>query len=121
MQGIPIKFRGVNIATDKYVYGYYSVMYSPYITSSEKADEYSLYQVYPESVAQLVGYDVDGNEVYEGDVLKDFEDNSYTATLEARVEWKDTETDSEFYSLPLEQWKNFEKANQEKSLAEKGK
>ena len=25
--------------------------------------------VYPESVAQLVGYDADGNEVYEGDQL----------------------------------------------------
>ena len=28
------------------------------------------YEVYPDSVAQLVGYDSAGNEVYEGDLLE---------------------------------------------------
>lgn len=32
-----------------------------------------VYPVYPDSVAQLVGYDADGKEVYEGDALVDEE------------------------------------------------
>ena len=37
------------------------------------------YEVEPESVAQLVGYDADGKEVYEGDKLKHVDDENYNA------------------------------------------
>lgn len=63
MKGIPIKFRGKDVDTDRYVYGDfvqgdYDFMF---INNS------NIYRVYPESVAQLIGYDADGNEIYEGD------------------------------------------------------
>ena len=38
-----------------------------------------VYPVYPDSVAQLVGYDADGKEVYEGDKLKHVDDENYNA------------------------------------------
>ena len=38
-----------------------------------KNGQFGLYEVDPESVAQLIGYDKDGNEVYEGDALIDEE------------------------------------------------
>lgn len=44
-------------------------------------NEFLKEEVYPETVAQLVGYDEDGNEVYEGDELVDeygyFSDTDY--------------------------------------------
>ena len=38
-------------------------------------------EVLPGSVAQLIGYDKDGNEVYEGDSLTDFEGNTCTLSI----------------------------------------
>ena len=43
------------------------------------------YPVEPESIAQFVGYDKDGREVYEGDILVDKEGNGFTARLVCRV------------------------------------
>lgn len=92
-RGRPIKFRGVVPDSDKLdggkiVYGslviYATGMYSHWIYT-EGADRNC--PVEPESVAQLVGYDRDGREVYEGDVLilSDTECkppwNEYTAEL----------------------------------------
>ena len=58
-----IKFRGKTLG-DELVYG--DVIH--YRTGEVAiADEYR--SVLPESVSQLVGYDADGNEVYEGDQL----------------------------------------------------
>lgn len=39
------------------------------------------YPVDPDSVAQLVGYDKDGNEVYEGDIIIDENDEEMPAML----------------------------------------
>ena len=73
---IPIKFRGKNIETGKMAYGYL-VIYEKHhythwiITSGLEPNE----PVEPTSVAQLLGYDANGAEVYEGDILEfDFED-----------------------------------------------
>ena len=70
---IPIKFRGVDADTGKYVYGQYSFDgRREYIVDRLKDDGW---RIKPDSVAQLLGYDANGEEVYEGDILEfDFED-----------------------------------------------
>lgn len=79
MKNVPIKFRGQQLTADKdFVYG--DLIQYPYdlpiirVFDDEECKKglYSFddYEVYPESVAQLVGYDAEGNEVYEGDKLK---------------------------------------------------
>lgn len=67
----PIKFRGKAIHGGDLVYGDLVhdsngnrlLIYNPEIKKSRL--------IYPESVTQLVGYDVNGKEVYEGDVVTD--------------------------------------------------
>lgn len=49
-------------------------------------DEGTARLAYPESIAQFVGYDKDGNEVYEGDVLQDELEQEYTAEIYDRPE-----------------------------------
>ena len=56
-----IKFRGKSKYSDKIIYGDFFHGEEDFFVKYEP--------VYPESVAQLVGYDADGNEVYEGDQL----------------------------------------------------
>lgn len=58
-----IKFRGVRMSDGETIYGYYYVR-----AGDAYIDEW---RVEPDTVAQLVGYDNDGEEVYEGDELKD--------------------------------------------------
>jgi len=61
----PIKFRGRDIFTGELHYGFYR-------TDEDGAnilEDRHGYLVEPDSVAQLVGYDRDGNEIYEGDVV----------------------------------------------------
>lgn len=56
-----IKFRGRCIGSGTLVYGDLKHYFDDVFVNG--------WQVKPESVAQLVGYDCDGKEVYEGDVL----------------------------------------------------
>lgn len=73
MKGVPIKFRGKHITTSEYIYGDLihdrhgktRITYASDIALTGYVNE----AVKPDSVAQLVGYDADGNEVYEGDKL----------------------------------------------------
>ena len=66
----PIKFRGRDIETGEYVYaelGQVSEEINPgYLTF---LSDDGFYTVETDTVAQLVGYDANGNEVYEGDTL----------------------------------------------------
>ena len=79
----PIKFRGRDIDTGDFVYGHFA----------ENADGDSLitkdfnvgYQVDPDSVAQFVGYDKNGAEVYEGDLLVDKHGIGYVVRLIPQV------------------------------------
>lgn len=67
----PIKFRGRRIDNGEYVYGVYvkSVPMSSFPGIVDN-DDY-IHDVDPDSVAQLIGYDVNGKEIYEGDTLID--------------------------------------------------
>ena len=87
MKGVPIKFRGKckeYPKRDKFVYG--DLSYSKYdVTSISYVDEKRFYhedRVVKESVSQLIGYDDEGNEVYEGDMIDayidDYEEPVYT-------------------------------------------
>ena len=62
-----IKFRGRDIDTGRFVYGYFfrNRCGDPCIATNRTA----AYEVDPDSVAQLVGHDKNGREVYEGDKL----------------------------------------------------
>ena len=59
-----IKFRGVEFFSKKFVYGQ---------TIRETEDGFDIWTgddwLHCTDLAQLVGYDVDGNEVYEGDTI----------------------------------------------------
>lgn len=81
MKKIPIKFRGRCVDNGEYIYGVYvkSVPMSSFPGIVDD-DDY-IHDVDPDSVAQLVGYDVDGKEVYEGDTLTDILGNEYTARI----------------------------------------
>ncbi|MBR3747139.1 MAG: hypothetical protein IKP64_00330 [Selenomonadaceae bacterium] len=72
----PIKFRGRDLV-GKMRFGHYATTGGyPYII-----EDGVWFEVEPDSVAQLVGYDSDGREVYEGDTIE-FNGGTYTARLE---------------------------------------
>lgn len=66
-----IKFRGKNVKTGQIHYGFYSEypVAGGRIETCITDKNLDTWEVEPESVAQLVGYDADGREVYEGDQL----------------------------------------------------
>ena len=78
-----IKFRGRAISdsceepVNKMVFGDITQGWDK-VTIFDQSDG-DFYEVEPESVAQLVGYDADGKEVYEGDKLKHVDDENYNA------------------------------------------
>ena len=66
-------------------YGFYAESASfPYII-----ENHTWYEVQSKTVAQLVGYDVDGKEVYEGDTLTDILGNEYTARIRIELTCED--------------------------------
>ena len=70
-----IKFRGID-TSGEFIYGDYT-QYSR--DECAISDGKRLAFVKPETVAQLVGRDKDGNEVYEGDILIDEDGNEFRA------------------------------------------
>ena len=82
----PIKFRGRHIATGgKMVYGNLLLLNSAAYIYRAKS---GVFEVDPNSIAQLVGYDKDGREVYEGDIIVD-DIAEYVAHLFANVRISD--------------------------------
>lgn len=79
----PIKFRGVEFFSKRHVYGQ---------TIRETEDGFDIWSgddwTHCTDLAQLVGYDRDGREVYEGDVIVD-DIAEYVAHLFANVRISD--------------------------------
>ena len=73
MKGVPIKFRAKDSFLGKTVYG--DLIHYPdnHIGICPVGKDESA-EVDPDSVAQLIGYDAEGNEVYEGDIVDAFFD-----------------------------------------------
>ena len=86
MKNVPIKFRGVGLRDGKYRYGWYSPI-TPIGKFPAILDEEGYYSaVKADTVKQLVGYDAEGNEVYEGDELTDKFGHELTARIESIAE-----------------------------------
>ena len=108
-----IKFRGRDVRTDEYVYGDF-VHHGPLENKPGIIDGEDFYhEVDPDTVAQLVGYDANGNEVYEGDELTDNRADIYgdkvTAILQPYIRHEKICSQAEFidrfWSKPLiEDW-----------------
>ena len=63
MKGVPIKFRGIDIETGEIICGRDIMQYS---NTDIWIGDRDLLKNYPvKEVTQLVGYDAEGNEVYE--------------------------------------------------------
>ena len=83
-----IKFRGRRLDNGQFVYGDF-VHYVPQSSFPGIVDEDGfVHEVESDSVAQLVGRDVNGKEVYEGDILTDEKGFTYEAALQSSVEWQ---------------------------------
>ena len=70
MKNLPIKFRAKNNFSGEIIYGDLIHHGTKVAVRYQTApDRYEADIVDPDSVCQLVGYDADGNEVYEGDTV----------------------------------------------------
>lgn len=74
------KFRGKEIKTGKFVYGDLVNSHSGKTLINERTTVAAKY-VDPETVAQLVGYDRNGAEIYEGDLIRSHFGSSCYATF----------------------------------------
>ena len=72
-----IKFRGKRSDNGEFVYGNLAHIHPEFYIGGR--------EVNPESVAQLVGYDCDGREVYEGDFLVNDNGDGFFAELVGAV------------------------------------
>ena len=99
-----IKFRGRDVDTGRMVYGCFIVgrCGEPCIATNRTA----AYEVEPNSVAQFVGHDSNGNEVYEGDKLTDSQGNTYIAKFDSVVERQSNRTPA-FRRAPFDFTKEF--------------
>ena len=79
-----LKFRGLSERTGEFVYGYYVPICPMSSNPGIVDDDDFVHEVKPNSIALPVGYDADGQEIYEGDELISTDPNDpnpYTAHL----------------------------------------
>lgn len=95
-----IKFRGVT-SKGKIVYGYafkYFKQKSWYILD-ERAEQW---RIKSESLAQFVGYDANGKEVYEGDTLIADDGAEFVASLQGVVRWETDDMPDHLKTVPFD-------------------
>ena len=89
MKNVPIKFRALNIETNAFItfeLGECSAELRPdYLTVISD----DVYTIEADTICQLVGYDDNGDEVYEGDVVTAEAGMEFVATLEPKILWTD--------------------------------
>lgn len=94
MKKIPIKFRGKPTLSSEYIYGDYVTRQDGCCAIRFKENEnlFNMHEyevaVKPETVAQLVGYDAEGKEIYEGDKVFDADNSAVTAVLYPNAHYK---------------------------------
>lgn len=96
----PIKFRGVT-SKQRIVFGY------PFQYRGQKTwrilDEHAeQWKIKPESLAQLVGYDKNEKEVYEGDTLIDDDGAEFVASLQGVVRWETDDMPDHLKTVPFD-------------------
>lgn len=100
----PIKFRGRNIDTGEFVFGDLRIIgIRPHIFKEAQCyyDE-ELIEVDEDSVAQLVGYDANGNEVYEGDtVIEEYVSGKRQENIAHLVSMTQVPETAEFFFFPV--------------------
>lgn len=86
MKNVPIKFRGKSIKNGNYIYGHYFVMYdAPYIHYVDNEGYHFEEEIALDSAARLVGYDAEGSEVYEGDILVNGSGKEFKASVKSVI------------------------------------
>lgn len=88
-----VKFRGIGIDGKTY----YGDLYHTRHEVGIHVIGDGVFEVKPETVAQLVGYDSNGAEIYEGDTLIDEKGFTYTAFLQPSVEWEREKEMKDFF------------------------
>lgn len=98
-----IKFRGRDVHTGEYVYaelGQISEEINPGYLSFITDDD--MYTVETDSIAQLVGYDANGNEVYEGDtVIEEYVSGKRQENIAHLVSMTQVPETAEFFFFPF--------------------
>lgn len=89
-----IKFRGIRVDNGEFIYG--DLIQSSFLEPAiyDKIDKF---HVYPDSIAQFVGYDKHMREVYEGDIVA-YEKNGLSGTAHLRSVTQDE--NGRFWFLP---------------------
>lgn len=113
MKNVPIKFRGImkkglnTNPKDVFVKGYY-------FKDIKGVDRIMVvvdglpgnFPVEPDSVCQLIGYDENGKEIYEGDILIGEERSEYIPTLDPMLIWN-KDPALKYWHIPLNQNEEF--------------
>ena len=81
MKNVPVKFRGIVLATGETIFG--DLVHDESFTyiGNPSRNFFNICLVDPDSVAQLIGYDCNGNEIYEGDILINEKGTEFQAVL----------------------------------------
>lgn len=96
----PIKFRGIDWETGEYVYG--DLIQGNYDEVCPRIKPRKKKARYVKDVAQLVGYDANGKEVYEGDtVIEEYVSGKRQENIAPLVSMTQVPETAEFFFFPF--------------------